>query len=68
METGSWQVTLQSDWGVVLRIDSSDGEIEQKHKLLEMVEVSGLLDTEQEESLWNFLAEHHEALCIDPGE
>ena len=42
--------------------------LEQKHKLLEMVGVSGLLDTEQEESFRNFLAEHHKAFCIDPGE
>lgn len=39
-----------------------------KHRLLEMVEVSGLLNPEQAECLKNFLADHHQVFSIDPGE
>ena len=69
---GNRQLAIGPSVGVgcceVLRIDSSDYGTEQKHKLLEMVEVFGLLDTEQEECVRNFQIDHHEAFCIDPEE
>ena len=50
----------------VLKIDVSEDE--RKHRLLEMVEISGLLDPEQAECLREFLGDHHQAFSIDPGE
>ena len=50
----------------VLKIDVSEDE--RKRRLLEMVEISGLLDPEQAECLQKFLGDHHQAFSIDPGE
>ena len=60
--------SLEVECCEVLQIGCSEGEAERKCKLMKMLDMSGLLDTEQKECFRTFLAEHHEAFCIDPGE
>ena len=39
-----------------------------KARLREMLDVSGLLNQEQDDVLKNFLVDHHEVFSIEPGE
>ena len=52
----------------IWRIDADVEEEDRKCRLLEMVDLSELANPEQGEVLQNFLAEHHQAFSIDPGE
>ena len=47
---------------------NSAHDVDRQQRLLEIVGKPDLLDDEQTHSLHQFLAEHHQAFCLDPGE
>ena len=74
------ELTTTDDWVVpagatsdgqpceVSRVDGSADDDERKRKLLEMVEISGLVSPEQRDSLRTLLSNHHRAFSINAGE
>ena len=56
---------LKDGPGEVRRVMESDDILQRKQRLRDVVPAPGLLDPSQQEQLYGFLTDHHQAFCLD---